>query len=58
MMRIPTPYGAWKIDDNGDMVFRDPEIQTVLYDIYPEGYLEAYDGDENLKAKSRMGTGF
>ncbi len=55
MMRIPTPYGAWKIDDNGDMVFRDPgDTDGTFYDIYPEGYLEAYDGDENLKAKKAV----
>ena len=55
MMRIPTPYGAWKIDADGDMVFRDPgDTDGTFYDIYPEGYLEAYDGDENLKAKKAV----
>lgn len=54
MMRIPTPYGAWKIDpkDKTTMTLRDPSDQEgTFYDIYPEGYLEEYDGEENLKRK-------
>lgn len=54
MMRIPTPYGAWKKDPkkDGSMVFREPsDTEGTFYDIYPEGILEAYDGDENLKQK-------
>ncbi len=53
-MRIPTPYGAWKIDpDNADtMKLRGPdETEGTFYDIYPEGVMEAFDGDENLKKK-------
>ena len=53
-MRIKTPYGAWKIDpDNGDtMCLRGPdETEGDFYDIYPEGILEHFDGDENLKKK-------
>lgn len=54
MMRIPTPYGAWKKDpDNKDgMVLRTPsDVEGEFYDIYQEGQLESYDGDENLKQK-------
>lgn len=54
MMRIPSEYGAWKKDpkDPSLMTFRDPsDTEGEFYDIYPEGCLEAYDGDENLKRK-------
>lgn len=54
MMRIKTPYGAWKIDTNneGSMKLREPsDIDGDFYDIFPEGVLEEYEGDENLKVK-------
>lgn len=54
MMRIPTPYGAWKKDkdDSGIMAKRDPgDADGEFYDIYVEGNFEAFDGDENLKEK-------
>lgn len=54
MMRIPTPYGAWKKDpaDPELMVKRDPgETEGEFFDIYAEGLLEDYDGSENLKEK-------
>ena len=54
MMRIKTPYGAWKIDPNDKelMALRDPsDNEGDFYDIYPEGILEGYDGDENLKTR-------
>ncbi|MBO7697744.1 MAG: zinc carboxypeptidase [Erysipelotrichaceae bacterium] len=54
MMRIPTPYGAWKKDpeDPELMILRDPSDNVgQFYDIYPEGLFEKYDGDENLKAR-------
>ena len=54
MMRIPSEYGAWKKDpkDPSLMTFRDPsDTDGEFYDIYPEGYLEEFDGDENLKRK-------
>ena len=54
MMRIPTPYGAWKKDpDNeGAMLPRDPgDREGEFFDIYPEGVMESYEGDENLKTK-------
>lgn len=54
MMRIPTPYGAWKKDaeDSSIMVKRDPgDADGEFYDIYPEGVVEEFVGDENLKKK-------
>lgn len=51
MMRIPTPYGAWK-KDGDSMALRDPSDRTgEFYDIYPEGYLEEFEGMENMKRK-------
>ena len=51
MMRIKTPYGAWKIE-NDSMVLRSPsDIEGDFYDIYPEGLVEDFDGSENLKLK-------
>ena len=54
MMRITTPYGAWKKDkdDSSIMAKRDPgDADGEFYDIYAEGNFEAFDGDENLKEK-------
>lgn len=54
MMRIPTPYGAWKKDKNDSSIMakRDPgDADGDFYDIYVEGNFEAFDGDENLKEK-------
>jgi murein tripeptide amidase MpaA len=54
MMRIPTPYGAWKADADhaGEMVLRGPsDTEGDFYDIYPEGTMEEFHGDENLKQK-------
>lgn len=56
MMRIATPYGAWKVDpqDESTMVLRRPDdTEGTFYDIYTEGMLEPYDGDENLKMKKK-----
>ena len=54
MMRIPTPYGAWKKDPDheGSMTKRGPsDYEGEFYDVYPEGVFEPYEGDENLKLK-------
>ena len=54
MMRIETPYGAWKIDpeDGSTMTMRGPsETEGTFYDIYPEGVMIPFDGDENLKTE-------
>ena len=62
IMRIPSMYGSWKKDpENEDrMIPRDPSDDIgTFYDLYPEGKLDAYDGDENLKTeKSREGLDF
>ena len=62
MMRIKTPYGAWKKDpkDPSAMVLRDPgDMNGEFYDIYPEGAFESYEGDENLKSsKETWGLDF
>ncbi|MCH4206676.1 MAG: M14 family metallopeptidase [Solobacterium sp.] len=59
MMRIPTPYGAWK-KDGCSMILRQPDdMEGDYFDIFPEGYLEDYDGSENLKhAKPAWGLDF
>ena len=54
MMKVPTPYGAWKKDekDPSSVVLRGPsDIEGDFFDIYPEGTFEPFDGDENLKTK-------
>jgi hypothetical protein len=54
MMRIPTPYGAWKKDpeDADLMVFRQPcDTEGEFYDIYPEGILNETENDNNLKCE-------
>ena len=54
MMRIPTSYGAWKTDpaDGSTMVLRGPsDTEGEFYDIYPEGVLIPFDGDENLRSE-------
>ena len=54
MMRIKTPYGAWKIDEEnpGSMTLRSPSDQGgTYYDIYPEGLVEDDIDTENLKKK-------
>lgn len=54
MMRIKTPYGAWKKDpeDPSLMKLRDPsDTEGEFYDIYPEGVLEEYEGSENLRTR-------
>ena len=62
MMRIKTPYGAWKKDpkDPSAMILRDPgDMNGEFYDIYPEGAFESYEGDENLKSsKETWGLDF
>ncbi|MBQ6218028.1 MAG: zinc carboxypeptidase [Erysipelotrichaceae bacterium] len=56
MMAIKTSYGAWKKskEDASLMELRDPsDDEGIFYDIYPEGLLEEYDGDENLKVRKK-----
>lgn len=54
IMRVPTPYGAWKKDDKNasGMTMRSPsDDEGEFYDVFPEGVFEPFDGDENLKVK-------
>lgn len=54
MMRFKTPYGAWKKDPNdpSKVILRDAsDCEGEFYDIYTEGMLEEYAGQENLKTK-------
>lgn len=52
MMAIASPYGSFKKDNDGNMVLRSPsDNKGTFYDIYPEGFLKKYDGDENLKVR-------
>ncbi|MGL4373245.1 MAG: M14 family metallopeptidase, partial [Turicibacter sp.] len=47
LMRVPTPYGAWKIDqeDNRLMIKRQPDdCLGEFFNIYPEGFIINYDG--------------
>ncbi|MGN1388679.1 MAG: M14 family metallopeptidase [Bulleidia sp.] len=57
MMRIPTPYGAWKKDPDSPcaMKKRSPsDVTGEFYDIYPEGIMEEAEGNENLKQKKTV----
>ena len=60
MMRIPSKYGAWKIDQDGKMTFRFPsDVEGTFYDVYPEGIFNDYEGSENLKReKAEWGLDF
>ena len=60
MMRIPSKYGAWKIDQDGKMTFRSPsDVEGTFYDVYPEGIFNDYEGSENLKReKAEWGLDF
>lgn len=62
IMRIPSAYGSWKKDpDHPDrMVPRSPsDEEGDFFDLYPEGMLNAFDGDENLRTeKSDWGLDF
>ena len=62
IMRIPSPYGAWKKDPLNEekMIPRDPSDDAgTFYDLYPEGVLHESDGDENLKLeKTEHGLDF
>ena len=59
MMRIQTPYGAWK-KDGDSLILRSPDdTEGTFFDVFPEGMLTDYDGSENLKqAKPAWGLDF
>lgn len=52
MMKIPSRYGAWKIDEDNNLTLRSPSDDNGdFFDIYPEGVFEDYEGSENLKIR-------
>ena len=60
-IRIPTPYGAWKVnpDNPNTMLRRKPdETEGEFYNIYPEGLIEDYDGVHFDPAKPLWGLDF
>lgn len=61
MMRVLTPYGAWKISDQDSrvMVKRQPdELEGMFYQIYPEGEIVGYDGGGVKLATNKWGLDF
>lgn len=58
-MAIPSKYGAWKRTEKGFEKRKPDDISGEFYEIYPEGFSEKYEGDENLKhQKSEWGLDF
>ena len=60
-MRVKSPYGMWKVSpiDPRLMVQRKPdETEGEFYNVYPEGYIEGYDGLEINEAPSPYGSDF
>ena len=60
-MRVKSPYGMWKVSpiDPRLMVQRKPdEAEGEFYNVYPEGYIEGYDGLEINEAPSPYGSDF
>lgn len=58
MMRIKTPYGAWKVSD------KDPRLMTLrtpgdsegdFYNVYAEGYIEDFNGLDIQPAPEKFG---
>lgn len=61
MMRVKTPYGAWKVhpDNPNLMVKREPdEKEGIFYNVYPEGQIKDYDGVHISIAKALWGLDF
>lgn len=60
MMAIPSKYGSWIIDKDGNTKLRSPsDNEGDFYDIYPEGVLNEYEGSENLKRqKNKWGLDY
>ena len=60
-MRVKSPYGMWKVSpiDPRLMVQRKPdETEGEFYNVYPEGYIEGYDGLDIKEAPSPYGSDF
>lgn len=61
MMRIKTPYGAWKESENDPQVMtkRTPfDVEGDFYNIYPEGEIINYDGLHIELADEKWGLDF
>ena len=61
MMRIETPTGVWKEHEKDPrvMVKRAPaEFGGKYYNVYPEGYIEDYDGVNIYPAEVKWGLDF
>ncbi|MCR5794506.1 MAG: zinc carboxypeptidase [Solobacterium sp.] len=58
-MAIPSRYGAWKRSGDSFVKRKPDDIFGEFFEIWPEGILEPFDGDENLKRKkSEWGLDF
>ena len=61
MMRVPSKYGAWKVSDDNPFIMtkRLPDdIEGQFYNVYSEGYIDAYDGMHVDMAKPDYGLDF
>lgn len=61
MMRVKTPYGAWKVnpDNPNVMLKRQPdEFEGTFYNVYPEGQVKGFDGDHFKNANPLWGLDF
>ncbi len=61
MMRVPSPYGVWKVSEKDErvMVKRSPsDIGGTYYNVYPEGDIEDYNGLTITMAPNKWGLDF
>lgn len=61
MMRVKTPYGAWKVSksDPRAMAKRTPnDVCGEFYNVFPEGEIVNYDGLNVYLAKNKWGLDF
>lgn len=61
MMRIKSPYGAWKVssEDERVMVKRQPDdMNGTFYHVFPEGEIKNYDGLHIPACKPKWGLDF
>jgi len=59
MMRIKTPYGAWKVSEKDSrlMTRRAPDdCDGEFYNVYAEGYIEDFDGVNIQPAPDKFGN--
>lgn len=60
-MRVKSPYGAWKVSSKDPRVMTRrllDDVEGTFYNIYPEGYVRAYDGIHIRKAPAKYGNDF